>query len=290
MSIVEDALALLSDPKRAGSVGARVVPTKQITVDLPMLRAAGYVPEEGQERRFADFYREIKRPLIRKALTRGAPMDLRLIMVSSALPGEGKTFITLNLAFSMARERDVSVLLVDADLPKAHISRALHVEDEPGLLDCLADNTRDVESLVLGTDVQGLQILPAGRLHESAAEMITSARMRHVINSLVGRNPHRLVLFDSPPLLVSSEARALIQIPGVILVVARAGHTPRQALVDAISKVDKSKLYGVVLNESRTPGGGDSYGYYGYGGYEVQRDRPTDVPQSAANGDPAASE
>ena len=201
-------------------------------------------------------------------------------MVSSALPGEGKTFITLNLALSMARERDISVLLVDADLPKAHISRTLHVQDEPGLLDCLADATRDVESLVLGTDVPGLQILPAGHPHESAAEMISSARMRHVITSLVSRNPYRLVLFDSPPLLVSSEARALIQVPGLIMLVARAGHTPRQALLDALAKVDKNKLHGVVLNECRTPGGGDSYGYYDYSGYGAQREPPADAPQS----------
>jgi protein-tyrosine kinase len=283
VSIVEDALALL-DARRSGPAGVRAAPARQITVDLAALRAGGYVPEEAQERRFADFYREIKRPLIKKALARGAPTDLRLIMVSSALPGEGKTFITLNLALSMARERDVSVLLVDADLPKAHISRTLHVQGDYGLLDCLADQTRDVESLVLGTDVPGLQILPAGRPHESAAEMISSARMRHVITTLVSRNPQRLVLFDSPPLLVSSEARALVQIPGVILLVARAGHTPRQALLDALAKVDKNKLHGVVLNESRTPGGGDSYGYYGYAGYDAPRDGSTDVPQSDGNG------
>jgi protein-tyrosine kinase len=278
VSIVEDALALLSDAKRTGSAAARVAPTKQIAVDMQMLRAAGYAPEDGQERRFADFYREIKRPLIRKALARGAPADLRLIMVSSALPAEGKTFITLSLALSMARERDISVLLVDADLPKSHISRTLHVEEEPGLLDCLADETRDVESLVLGTDVKGLQLLPAGHPHESAAEMISSARMRHVITTLVSRNPHRIVLFDSPPLLVSSEARALIQIPGVVLLVARVGHTPRQALLDALAKIDKSKLHGVVLNECRTPGGGDSYGYYDYSSSGAER--PADAPRS----------
>jgi protein-tyrosine kinase len=278
VSIVEDALALLSDAKRAGP--ARTTPAKQISIDMQALRAAGYAPEEGQERRFTDFYREIKRPLIKKAFARGAPTDQRLIMVSSALPGEGKTFITLSLAFNMARERDVSVLLVDADLPKAHISRTLQVQNEPGLQDCLADASRDVESLVLGTDVPGLQFLPAGQAHESAAEMITSARMRHVIASLVSRNAQRLVLFDSPPLLVSSEARALIQIPGLILLVARAGHTPRQALIDALAKIDKNKLHGVVLNECRTPGGGDSYGYYGYSTYGAERELPADAPQS----------
>ena len=278
MSIVEDALALLADAKRAAP--PRTTPAKHISVDMQALRTAGYAPEAGQERRFTDFYREIKRPLIKKAFARGAPTDQRLIMVSSALPGEGKTFITLSLAFNVARERDLSVLLVDADLPKAHISRTLHVENEPGLLDCLADETLDIESLVLGTDIQGLQILPAGRQHESAAEMVGSARMRHVIATLVSRNAHRLVLFDSPPLLVSSEARALVQIPGVVLLVARAGHTPRQALLDALAKIDKSKLHGVVLNECRTPGGGDTYGYHDYSSYGAERERPAEAPQS----------
>jgi len=280
VSIVENLLANIAEQKRAARAAPvpvaepsrrvpaaepEAAPARRIEIDFRKLRAEGYAPEHGQERRFADFCREIKRPLLRKALAADAPPERRLIMVSSALPGEGKTFITLSLAFSLARERDVSVLLVDADLPKGHISRALGLQHEPGLLDALADDKRNVDSLVVGTDVPGLTVLPAGRPNEGAAELITSARMAQIAASLVARNPRRLVLLDSPPLLVSIEARGLIQIPGLVLLVVRSGHTPRQALMDALAHVDSHKLHGVVLNESRLATQGDYYGYQGYG-------------------------
>jgi protein-tyrosine kinase len=279
VSIVENLLANLAEQKRAARTSAIPVveplpapepeplapPAKRIEIDLRQLRAEGYAPEQGSETRFADFCREIKRHLLRKALAAEAPADRRLVMVSSALPGEGKTFVTLNLAFSLARERDLSVLLVDADLPKGHISRALGLEYEPGLLDALADERRNVESSVVGTDMPGLTVLPAGRPTDGAAELITSARMSQIAASLVARHPRRLVLFDSPPLLVSIEARGLIQIPGLILLVVRSGHTPCQALLDALVHVEKAKLQGVVLNESRVATQGDYYGYYSYG-------------------------
>jgi protein-tyrosine kinase len=255
-------------PKRPAEVVAPAPedqePSKRITIDLKALRDAGYLPEQGVERRFADHYRQIKRPLIEKALAGGA--DVRLIIVTSALPGDGKTFTSLNLALSVARERDASVLLVDADAPKERISEILGVRREPGLLDALADPSLDVESLVVGTDVRGLQILPAGRLVEGATELLASARMGQIVARLVARNPRRLVLFDSPPLLVSSEARALTRIPAQIVLVARAGVTPRRAVADALAQVDRNKLQGLIVNHTRVrPGESYYYGYFGYG-------------------------
>jgi len=234
---------------------------KQISVSLSKLRSAGYLPEEDQRQRFADYCERIKRPIIQKALSPGAAEDLRLILLTSPLPGEGKTFTTLNLALSMARECDISVLLVDADLSRADVSRVLGVQDEPGLVGALRHDRRDVESLVVGTDVPGLEILPAGARVENVAELVASARMREVAARLTGSNPQRLVLFDSPPLLASSEARALAQIPGQIVLVVRAGQTPRQAVLDAIAHVDKKKLQGLVLNDAYTT---SEDGYYGY--------------------------
>ena len=113
--------------------------TKRLTVDINALRAGGYLPEEEKDRQFADHYRQIKRPLIQKALAddAGAAADPRLIMVTSALPGDGKTFTSINLAFSMARERDISVLLVDADLLKPHVSKIFGLQQAPGLTDAL---------------------------------------------------------------------------------------------------------------------------------------------------------
>jgi len=236
---------------------------KRIAVDFDRLRDAGYLPEQGQERFFAQYCHRIKRPLVDQALGAGSAQDSRLILLSSALPGDGKTFIALSLAMSMARERDISVLLVDGDLPKAQITSVLDLRDESGLLDALKDDRLDVESLVLDTDVPNLEILPAGGPSEGAAELVASARMRDITTRLITRNPRRLVLLDSPPLLVSSEARALVPIPGQIVLVARAGHTPRRAIADAIAQVDKSKLRGLVLNDARV---GREHGYYDYYG------------------------
>lgn len=234
---------------------------KRIAVDFNRLRATGYLPEPTQDRRFADYCHRIKRPLIDRALGADAAPDSRLILLSSALPGDGKTFITLNLALSMARERDVSVLLVDGDLPRAQISRLFGLHEEAGLLSALHDDKMDVESLVRDTDVSGLEILSAGGPLEGAAELIASTRMREIVARLSARSAKRLILFDSPPLLVSSEARALVAIPGQVVLVARTAHTPRRAIIDAIAHVDKQKLRGLVLNDAYVV---NEPGYYSY--------------------------
>jgi len=281
LSLIENSLERLrraalaaKDPGVAAAVAptaARVEPItalepriahRRIAIDLARLRAEGYLPEEGQERRFADYCHRIKRPLVDRALATGAPQNARLTLLTSALPGDGKTFMTINLALSMARERDVTVLLVDGDLPKAHISHVLGMHREPGLLNALRDDALDIESLVHDSDIPGLEILPAGEPAEGAAELIASVRMREAAFRLICRSPRRLVLFDSPPLLVSSEARALVQIPGQIIVVARAGHTPCQAIVEALTHVDKSRLTGLILNDGHVSAGS---GYYNYG-------------------------
>ena len=245
------------------------VARRRFAVDSASLRAAGYLPEEGMERRFADHYRRVKRPLIERALA--GTSDMRLIVISSALPGDGKTFTSFNLALSVARERDVSVLLVDADVARARVSEVLGLRKEPGLLDALTDESVDVESLILGTDIRGLEILPAGRFIESSTELIASGRMSQIALRMTAHNPRRLVLFDSAPLLVSSEARVLCRIPGQIVLVVRAGTTPRRAIQDAVAQIDKQKLQGLVVNQVR---GATGEGYYGYGTYSGEAEKP----------------
>jgi protein-tyrosine kinase len=245
------------------------VSTRVIALDHATLRHAGYLPEAACDGKFASYYQQIKRPLIRRALAPGAEPEQRLIMVSSALPGEGKTFTTLNLALSMARERDISVLLVDADFPKAHIGRALGVHEEPGLLDAVADESQDVESYVMRTDIRGLEILPGGRATEQAAELVASARMTQVVARLTARNPRRLVLFDAAPLLAAVDARNLAHFPGQILLVVRAGVTPQHAMLEAIAQIDKKKLQGLILNDAYTASNQTYYGYPHHGETEV---------------------
>jgi Mrp family chromosome partitioning ATPase len=132
------------------------------------------------------------------------------------------------------------------------------------LLDALVDETLDVESLIYGTDVRGLDILPAGKFIENSTELLASGRMGQLATRLAAKNPRRLVLFDSAPLLVSSEARVLLRIPGQVILVVRSGVTPRQAILEAVGHVDRSKLQGLVLNQTSFQSGG---GYYEYGTY-----------------------
>lgn len=295
MSVVERAIDKLrrnsADPEKSASeaerpaagrasagvdtIGALVdaetvtTPGRRIVVDRDALRAAGYLPEVDQDRQFADEYRQIKRPLIAQAFAAaaGTANSARLIMMASALPGDGKTFTSINLALSLARERDSSVVLVDADVIKPHISRIFGVEQAPGLLDALSDESLDVESLVLPTDVRGLSILPAGKAREGATELLASARMKDMVARLIQRNPRRIALFDTSPLLVSSESRAVAGAVGQVVLVVRAGKTPRHAVVEALAELDTDRSVSLVLNQGRRSLTEGLYGYGTYGEY-----------------------
>jgi protein-tyrosine kinase len=236
---------------------------KMLRVDRAALQRAGLMPPENQRRALADQYRHIKRPLIGVATGRGGEkIDKgQLIMMASAMPGEGKTFTSINLALSMALEKDISVLLVDADVPKPHISRTFGVDAEPGLLDVLRDRKIGMESVILPTDVPNLSILPAGMRSDTATELLASRRMEEAINALAASNPRRIVIIDSPPLVLTSEARVLAQWVGQIVLVVRAGFTPRQAVTDAIALLGEDKSIGLILNQSSTATPGYYYGY-----------------------------
>ncbi|HEY6124160.1 MAG TPA: XrtA-associated tyrosine autokinase [Steroidobacteraceae bacterium] len=290
MSLVEQALKKLQQARDAGqparqpehhqptlSSSARdplaqtmptriVVPQQSLTVNTSALRAAGFLAPDSQERRIANEFRNIKRPLIAQALGRGGQkiQNGRLIMVTSSLPGDGKTFTSLNLALSMAQEMDLSVLLVDSDVAKRHISRMLGVEGERGLMDVLRDETADIDAVVHGTDIPGLNVLPAGKPSENATELLASPRMEQVIKHLGSRADSRIVLFDSPPLLLTSESRALAASVGQIVLVVCAGVTPQRAVFDSLDILGEGKAVSVVLNQA-DEGRSAEYGYSYYG-------------------------
>jgi Mrp family chromosome partitioning ATPase len=155
-------------------------------------------------------------------------------------------------------------LLVDSDVAKRHISQITGLDREPGLLDALIDETIDPQSLVVQTNLRGLSILPAGRPVETTAELLSSNRMRQIVMDLCVGSPRRIILLDSPPLLITNEGRILIKLAAQIVLVARAGHTPRNALQEAIALFDSRQAGGVVLNQV---GGAGSDGYYSYGSY-----------------------
>jgi protein-tyrosine kinase len=263
-------------------------PNRTVHVDRDGLRHAELLPPASQERQLAGEYRQIKRPLIANALGRGVPKvpNGHRIMVASAMPGEGKTFTSINLALSFAMEKDLSVVLVDADVAKAHLSRTFGVENDAGLMDLLHDGQLDPESVILPTDVPGLSILPAGKAVETATELLASARMEQVAAQIGARDPKRIVLFDSPPLLVTSEAMALVGAVGQIVMVVRAGVTPQSAVLDAIELLGEGKSIGLVLNqtdEQVRPG----YYYQYYGHKDGDRSDETVDTQDVRRGDTA---
>jgi protein-tyrosine kinase len=245
---------------------------KQITVDNAALRARGYFPEPSKDRQFAGQFRRIKRPLIEKALSGvgAAGDDPRIIMVTSALPGDGKTFTSVNLALSMAQDRDVTVLLIDADVAKRDLSGVFGLKGQPGLLDVLVDETLEAESVIVPTTTRGFSILPVGNPVAGTEELLSSARMRKIMASLCARNPRRVLLLDSPPLLVTNEGRALLKVASQVVLVIRAEATPRDAIQAAISLFDPQHAGGLVLNQVRSKWAQRYYEYEYYGTDEDQ--------------------
>jgi len=261
----------------APAVTPTAVPPRTIPINYDVLRAAGLLPPPHQERELAQQYRQIKRPLINLAL--GRAVDLipqgNLVMIASAVPGEGKTFMSLNLALSMRLEEDVTVLLVDGDVVNPRMSQVLGAQSEPGLLDIIKDPAISIASLILPTDVPGLSFLPAGRPDDNATELLASARMQQVVAQLAGEDPARLVVFDSAPLLLTTESQALAQLAGQILLVVRAEQTPQHVVLEAIETLAEDKSVSLVLNQCmRQPHTGY---YYQYGSAAGPREKTSGV-------------
>jgi protein-tyrosine kinase len=237
---------------------------RSLEISLAELRAAGLLAPEDEEPQMAQQYRRIKRPLIVNATGRGgarAPNG-HVIMVASALAGEGKTFTTINLALSMSREKDVHVLLVDADVAKAHISRLFGLGEAPGLLDVLRDGRIGVESVILPTNVPNLSVLPAGTRSHETTELLASARMEEVMRTIAQHDERRVALVDSPPLLLTTESHAIAQVAGQVVMVVRAAGTPQHAVLAALSYLGDHPVVSLVLNQC-TASVPATY-YYGY--------------------------
>ncbi len=236
---------------------------ESITFKVEELRAAGVLPPEEHLHLLTDQFRRIKWPILETALSRpvGESRQPNRVMVTSSIAGEGKTFTSFNLAQSIARERDCSVLLVDADVAKRHLTELLKLGERPGLMDAIADSSVDVESLVLGTSVPGLCVLPAGRRSSSAPELFASHRMVELVEQLGGSDPQRIVLFDSSPVLVTNESQVLGKIVDQIVMVVRAESTTQPMVTEAIGYLEKSKVR-CVLNQAKASR--QTEYYYGY--------------------------
>ena len=287
MSKIQDALAKLQDTSgrrmvATGSVKSRTDSTivakvtasdadergnsRVVCVDQTALRDAGLIAPEYHQELLTNQYRDIKRPLIAHAFGRRATQveDGKIIAVCSAISGEGKTFTSINLALSMAQERDHSVILIDGDFAKPTISKMFGLDAELGLLDAIENPEIDIWSLVLKTDVEGLLVFPSGRPRTSATELLNSAAMEHAVAKIGAMANDQLVIFDSAPLLQTSESKAVASLAGQVVLVVRAESTPRAAVAAALSALDDQKAVNLILNNVRP--GVERFGeYYGYG-------------------------
>ncbi|MFV0476218.1 MAG: XrtA-associated tyrosine autokinase [Parahaliea sp.] len=250
---------------------------RMLNIPFDELRREGMLTPSAPRSVIADEYRNIKRPLLRNINGQGAA-DIEfsnLIMVTSAIQGDGKTFSSINLALSIAMEMDKTVLFVDADVARANAGEVLGVPaDSPGLIEVLERPDVSVEDVVYQTNMEKLTIMPAGRPHANANELLASEAMRKLMHDLSRRYTDRVVVFDSPPLLLTTEAAVLASFVGQIVFVVKADTTPQHAVSEAIEQIGEDKAIGLVFNRaqrSRFNRFGMGYGY-GYGqGYGAQR-------------------
>ena len=235
-----------------------------VDIDLGRLKAMGYVTPDEPQSQIADEFRVMKRPILRNARGKAGPRSRNssLVMVTSALPGEGKTFTALNLAMSVAMEVDHSVLLVDGDVAHPTLPDLLGVPASPGLMDLLTRSNVSLADALVETNIEKLTVLPAGSRHRRSTELLASEQMANLLAELVSSQPDRIVIFDSPPLLATTEARVLATNMGQIVMVVASDATTQHSVKHALAALDSCEIVMMVLNKARKSDVGTYYAYY----------------------------
>lgn len=238
---------------------------RKVDLDLARMRDAGMVTAASGRTSLLEDFRVIKRPLLKRAFNEasmpGRPNNL--IMVTSSLPGEGKTYCAINLAMSIAMELDHTVLLVDADVARPSVLRTLGLPAQRGLMDILIDDKLDLSDVMLRTNVDTLSILPAGTSTPRATELLASSTMSNMVNEIANRYPDRVVIFDSPPLLLTSESRVLASHMGQIVMVVEAQTTTQHAVKESLRQLEGCSNVNLIYNKARDiPGIEETYDYH----------------------------
>jgi len=252
---------------RARIVAPGVDRPSRLELNLERLKARGFVTPDSPRSQIADEFRVIKRPILQNAARggRNSVHNGNLVMVTSSLPGEGKTFTAINLAMSVVMELGTTVLLVDGDVAHPELPRILGVSNAPGLLDLLTKDNLDVGDVLVRTNVENLTILPAGSAHRRATELLASEQMGVLLRELASRYPDRVIIFDSPPLLPTTEARVLATHMGQIVMVVAADSTRQRAVHLALATIESCEIVLMMLNKADETDVGAYYGYYADG-------------------------
>ncbi len=254
-------------PRQVPPVAADHATSKAIELDRAAMKAAHVHVPGGEPTAQTEQFRMMKRPLIRNvaALKEQGQGRPNLIMVTSSLAGEGKSFTAANLAISIASELDHRVLLVDADVARPSLPRLLGFKSDGGLLDVLEGRAK-LPDVLLKTDIDKLTILPSGAPRARATELLASETMRGLLDEIATRYADRIVVFDSPPLLLTTEAGELAAHMGQIVVVVQADRTPQADVERALGLIADHPVRLLMLNQVHAkmmqgPGYGYAYGH-----------------------------
>ena len=239
-------------------------------IDWKRLSDLGFATPGSSNTEAIEEYRNIKRPLVNNAFGKGS-LDItraNLILVTSSLPGEGKTFTAINLALSIANERDKKVLLIDADVARPSVSKVLGINETPGLIEYLDGADVNFSDIIVRTSIAGLAVIPAGKLHKYSTELLSSNKMALFVEELSNRYPDRIVIFDSPPLLAATQGEVLARLVGQVILVIEAEQTLQNVVMESVEKLAACDVVLALVNKAKRNMDINYYGYgYGYGQY-----------------------
>ena len=249
--------------KQAETKGNNIA--SSIQIDFELLEQKGFVSTNSQRQLINEEYRAIKRKLLDNAF---GPLSKSLnnsniIMVTSSRPGEGKTFTAINLALSIALEKDKTVLLVDADVLRPNVMKTLELKNTEGLMEYLLGECEDISEVMYKTNLDNLRIIPAGKSHHLSTELLASEKMFAAVEEFANRYTDRVVIVDTPPLLGINETAILANLAGQALVVTEESKTKLVDVEHAVKQLNPDMAIGFIVNKSeKVTSDGSGYGYY----------------------------
>lgn len=235
-----------------------------LVLNKERMRTLGLLLPDMGNTRIAEQYRKIKHPLLRKINSRTDDSRHNLIMITSSLEGEGKSYSSVNLAVSIAMELDHTALLIDIDAKKNSVSSLLGISADPGLTDYLSSPDIDISDIIYSTDIAKLKIIPAGDSALANAEAITSEKMKLFLAEISARYPDRVVILDTPPLMLSAIAKALAYMADQVVMVVEAEKTSISIVEEASQYLEKDRFAGFILNKTNLASSSENL----YGSYE----------------------
>jgi receptor protein-tyrosine kinase len=238
--------------------------SSRVHIDMNRLRLAGMITPDNMSSALSNEFRGIKRQLLAKARNPDdGALERNLILVTSALPNEGKTFSSVNLAISLAAERDLHVLLIDGDVVRPSVGPLLGLPAGKGLISLLTDEEQQVSDVMLRCEqIPNLSIMLAGPSAMNSPELLASQRMAFILEDLAKRYHDRMIIIDAPPVLVSPESAVLAVRVHQLLMVVESEQTQRAQVQRALESVTGCPEISLILNKAPRWRQGNSRSYY----------------------------